>query len=54
LGFSNGLFELFRIDIESLRIISTKTGVAPTSEITSAVEMNVKGVVKMASPGPTS
>jgi len=33
--------------------ISTKTGVAPSRLITSAVATNVNGVVKIASPGPT-
>ena len=33
--------------------ISTKTGVAPSRLITSAVAINVNGVVKMRSPGPT-
>lgn len=32
--------------------MSTNTGVAPTSEITSAVEMKVKGTVITSSPGP--
>ena len=33
--------------------MSTKTGVAPRREIASAVAMNVNGVVKTASDGPT-
>ncbi|OQC23052.1 MAG: hypothetical protein BWX71_02190 [Deltaproteobacteria bacterium ADurb.Bin072] len=33
--------------------MSTNTGVAPSSETTSAVATKVNGVVKTASPGPT-
>ena len=33
--------------------MSTKTGTAPNNWTTSAVAMKVKGVVKIASPGPT-
>ena len=50
---ADGLGQGFGIEIEGLGSISTKTGVAPSSWITSAVAIKVKGVVKMASPGPT-